>query len=218
MTRGWGLTASLVVILVASSLAVRGSGGEAEGLGVPGLLFPAVEAPAEAGADAAARAERRVRAFVAGRGGADSLVLGQAEVSAVVRERLSGRLPRGVSGLRVELRGPTAAVSASLRFDSLRVGGPAARRLGRILGDSARVEVEVEPSVVDPGRGRVVLRGLRAAGLPLPSALIRVVLDRFGVETEARDGDPSLSVPLPAAVASVAVGDGRVVLRRSGGE
>lgn len=213
MTRGWALTAGLVVLLVGSSLVVRGAGGDPGGLGVPALLFPVAEASA-GGPDEAARVERRTRDFLAGGGAADSLVLDGGEVGAVLRERLRGRLPRGVSDLRVELRGPTAAVSASLRFDSLEAAGEAARRLGQFLGDSARVEVEVEPAVVAPGRGRVTLRGLRAGGYSLPSGVLPFVLDRIGVETVGGSGEPAVRVPLPSAVGSVEVGDGRLVLRR----
>lgn len=217
MTRGWGVTAGLVVILVGSGIAVRGSGGDPGGLGVPGLLFPPDEAPAEAAEDVAARAERELAQFLAGEIAGDSLVMGEAEVGAVLRSRVRDRLPRGVSDLRVELRAPTAAVSARLRFDRLETGGDAPRRLGQFLGDSARVEVEVEPSVVEPGRGRLTVRGLRAGGLSLPSGLLPVVLEQLGVETERGRGDPSVPLPLPSAISSVAVGDGRVVLRRSGG-
>lgn len=217
MTRGWGLTAGLVLLFVGSGVAVRGTGGDPGGLGVPGLLFPAVQPRAEAGADVAARVEREMAHFLAGEVGTDSLVLSETEVGAVLRSRLRDRLPRGVSDVQVELRGPTAAVSASLRFDRLETGGEAARRVSRFLGDSARVEVEMEPSVVDPGRGRLTLRGLRAAGFPLPSGLLPVVLDRLGVATEARGGDPSVRLPLPAEIGSVAVEEGRVVVRRSGG-
>lgn len=217
MTRGWSVTAGLVGILVGSTVAVRGAGGDPGGLGVPGLLFPPVEAPAEAAEDVAARAERELAQFLAGEGGADSLVMGEAEVGAVLRSRVRDRLPRGVSDLRVELRGPTAAVSARLHFDRLETGGDAPRRLAQFLGDSARVEVEMEPSVAEPGRGRLALRGLRAGGLSLPSGLLPVVLRQLGVETEGGGGDPSVVLSLPSAITSVAVGDGRVVLRRSGG-
>lgn len=217
VTRGWPLTVGLVVALVGWGLAVRGGGGDPAGLGVPALLFPDAGAPAAASPDAAARAERRLRAFLADGGSADSIVLDEAEVGAVIRERLRGRLPQGVSELQVELLGPRAAVSARLRFDRLETGGQAPHRLSQFLGDSARVEVEVEPSVVAPGRGRVTLRSLRAGGFSLPSGVLPFVLDQIGVETVGGGGDPAVSVPLPTAIGSIEVRDRGVVLRRADG-
>ena len=213
MIRGWRLTIGLVIVLVGASFATRATGGGPDGLGVPALLFPVGEARAGAGADAAARAERRLEDFLTGGGAADSLVLSEEEVGALVRERLRGRLPRGVTDLRVELRGPTAAVSARIRFGELETAGQAPHRLSQFLGDSARVELEVEPSVSGPGTGRVALLGLRAGGLTLPSELLPFMLSRLGLET--RDPEqPAVTVPVPRRITAVRVGEGRVVLTR----
>lgn len=218
MSSGWRWTAGLLLALVGSGV-VAGSAGDGSpaGLGVPALLFPAGGAADDAGADVAARAERRLRSFLSGAGPADSLVLDEAAVEAVLRNRLEGRLPRGVDDLRVELRGPTAAVSATVLFGRLEVGGQAPERLSRFLGDSARVEVEVEPSVAGPGSGRVALRGLKAGGLTLPSGLLPFVLSQLGVETEGGD-EPRVSVPVPRAVTSIEVGDARLVVGRAGSD
>lgn len=217
MTRGWSLTAGLLLVLVGGSFAVRGGdaggSGGAAGLGVPGLLFPAEEL--RRGADAAAaRVERRLRNFLSSGRGADTLVLGEDEVGALARDRLDGRLPRGVRALRVDLGAGTAAVSATVRFAELETTGEAARRLGQFLGDSARVEMEVEPSVSGPGRGRLVLRGIRAGGLSLPSSVFPYVLSRLGVETAAGE-EPAVAVPIPRRVGAVRVREGRLVLTRT---
>lgn len=215
MIRGWRLTIGLLLVLVGTSFAVPGAGGSPDGLGVPALLFPEDGARA-AGGDAAARAERRLEDFLSGSGGADSLVLDEEEVGAVVRERLRERLPAGVTDLRVELRGPTAAVSAKIRFGELETGGQAAGRLSQFLGDSARVELELEPSVAGAGSGRFTLLGLRAGGLTLPTRVLPFMLSRLGVESSGQE-QPTVTVPIPRAVAAIEVGDGRLVLSRSGG-
>lgn len=215
MTRGWRLTLGLVLLLVGAGYAVGGMDGDGpDGLGVPGLLFPAAASGSGGTGDLAARAERRLRNFLSASGGADSLVLREDEVAAVSRVRLGGRLPRGVTDLRVELRGPGAVVSATVRFDRLETAAEAASRLRKILGDTARVAMEVEPSVAAPGRGRIVLRELRASGVTLPSALYPYLLSQLGVAT---GGGPeaSFTVPLPRRVAAVRVDDGRLVLTRS---
>lgn len=216
MRAGWRWTLGLLLVLAAGSFAAgRGGAAGPAGLGVPALLFPPGEATTRAGDEVAERAERRLRAFLAG-SGPDSLVLGEEEVGAVVRRRLEGRLPRGVADVRVELRGPTAALSAKVRFRELRVGGRAPEQLGRFLGDSARVELEVDASVAGPGSGRVELRGLRAGGLELPGGLIPFMLSRLGVETV--DGDePAVRVPLPRAITSVRVASDTLVVSRAGG-
>lgn len=214
MSRGWRWTLGVLVVVVGLGYGARGGGGAA-GLGVPALLFPPGEAAGSADAELAARAERRLRSFLTG-AGADSLALSEEEVGAVLRSRLQGRLPRGVVDLRVDLRGPAAGVSAKVRFRELRVAGQAASRLSRVLGDSARVELEVVPSVAGPGSGRLALRGLRAGGLTLPGQLIPFMLSRLGVETTGGP-EPAVSVPLPRGLTSVRVVDGRLVVDRSGG-
>lgn len=216
MTRGWWLTAGVVLVLVGGSFALPGAGdGRPGGLGVPALLYPVDEAR-HAAEGVAARSGDRLDRFLAGRGAADSLVLDERAVAAVLRERLEGRLPAGVADARVELRGPTVVVSARIRFDSLDVPRETASRLRRFLGDSTRVEVEVEPSVEGAGNGRLVLRDLRAGGFSLPSGLAPFVLSRLGVKTENGE-ETAVRVPLPGALTSITVGRDRIVLFRSGG-
>lgn len=215
MIRGWPLTLGLLLVLVGASVAVPGADGSPDGLGVPALLFPEEGERAGPG-DAAARAERRLEDFLSGSSGADSVVLDEGEVGAVVRERLRERLPAGVTDLRVELRGPAAAVSAKIRFGELETGGEAAGRLSQFLGDSARVELELEPSVAGAGSGRITLLGLRAGGLTLPSRVLPFILSRLGVESSGQE-QPIVTVPIPRVVAAIEVGDGRLVLTRSGG-
>lgn len=213
--RGWRMTVGLLLVLVGGSLAVRGTGGTPEGLGVPALLFPVGEARAGAAGDAA-RAERRLEEFLSGRGRADTLVLDEDAVGAVVRERLGERLPAGVTHLRVQLRGPTAAVSARIRFGELETGGRASRQLSQFLGDSARIELEMEPAVSGPGSGRVTLLALRAGGLTLPSRVLPFLLSQLGIESEGQE-QPSVTVPIPRELTAIEVADGRLVLHRSGG-
>ncbi len=215
MIRGWRLTIGLLLVLVGASFAVRAAGDAPAGLGVPALLFPAGGGAATAG-DAGARAERRLEDFLSGAGEADSLVMDEEEVGAVVRDRLRERLPAGVTDLRVELRGPTAALSARIRFGDLETGGEAAGKLSQFLGDSARVELELQPSVVEPGSGRFTLLGLTAGGLTLPSRILPFMLSRLGVESQGQE-QPSVTVPIPRVVSTIEVGDGRLVLSRSGG-
>lgn len=215
MIRGWRLTIGLLLVLVGASFVVPGAGGSPDGLGVPALLFPE-EGSRAAGGDAAARAERRLEDFLSGSSGADSLALDEEEVGAVVRERLRERLPAGVNDLRVELRGPTAAISAKIRFGELETGGQAAGRLSQFLGDSARVELELEPAVAGAGSGRFTLLGLRAGGLTLPSRVLPFMLSRLGVESSGQE-QPTVTVPIPRVIAAIEVSDGRLVLSRSGG-
>lgn len=216
MSRGWRWTIGALLVLVAFSFAT-GRGGDAgpAGLGVPALLFPPGEAAAGGGADVAERTERRLREFLSG-AGADSLALHEEEVEAVLRSRLDGRLPPGVTDLRVELLGPRAAVSAKIRFRRLRIGGEAPERLSRFLGDSARVELEVEPSVAGPGSGRVTLLGLKAGGITLPSALIPFLLSRLGLETVGGE-QAAVRIPLPRTITSIRVAEDTLVVDRAGG-
>lgn len=216
MTRGWRLLGAILLVTVGASIAVGSTGDTPDGVGVPALLFPADGADEGADADAADRARSRLDDFLAGSGPSDSLALDQAEVRALVRERLAGRLPPGVSDLRVELRGPTAAVSARIRFDELETGGGAPRELSQLLGDSTRVELRVEPSVAGPGTGRFTLRGVRAGGLGLPSSMLPFMLSQLGVEVEDPE-EPSVTAPIPPGITGVEVGDGTLLLVRSPG-
>lgn len=215
MTRGWRLLGAILLVMVGASIAVGATGDTPDGVGVPALLFPADGS--DEGADGAAdRARSRLDDFLAGSGPSDSLALDQAEVRALVRERLDGRLPPGVSDLRVELRGPAAAVSARIRFDELETGGGASRELSQLLGDSTRVELRVEPSVAGPGTGRFTLRGVRAGGLGLPSSMLPFMLSQLGVEVEDPE-EPSVTAPIPPGITGVEVGDGTLLLVRSPG-
>lgn len=215
MIRGWKLTAGALVLLAAAGLTLDAGLDAVPGiLGVPALLFPDEGRERVAGAERAATAERRLEAFLAGRSGADSIALSEGEVGGILRRRLRGRLPPGISDVRVRLRGPTAAVSARVRFDSLELAGAVADRLNRLLGDSTRVEVELEPSVSGRGSGRVALTGLRAGGFSLPSGLAPMVLSRLGLETGGGDGT-TVRVPVPPRLTSITVERDRLVLARS---
>lgn len=216
MTRGWRLLAALLLVMVGMSVAALSTGDSPGGVGVPALVFPADGAADGAGADAADRARSRLEGFLAGEGPSDSLKLSEPEVGALVRERIGDRLPSGVADLRVELRGPDAAVSARIRFGELETGGQAPQQLRQFLGDSTRVEVRVEPSVAGPGTGRFALRGVRAGGLRLPSSMLPFMLSQLGVEVGDPD-DPAVTAPIPARLTGVEVGDGTLLLVRAAG-
>lgn len=209
---GWAVPAALLLAAVAAGAARWGMG-----LPVPAPLpptGPAAALPEAAAADPAAaeEVERRLRAFLSGRG-PDTLALDGGEVEAYLAAAVEPRLPEGISELGVRVEGQTLHLSFLLQLEEGDQMGAAMRR---VFGDSARVEAELAPRVERPGEGRAVLRTLHVGGIQVPGLLVPGVLRNSGLPVDPNRAD-AIAFPLPPVVVELAVREGRLVAVRVGG-
>lgn len=170
------------------------------------------------GPDVARRVEDEVIAL--GRGESEEVDLSPAEVTSWIRYGLEGFFPDYVKD-----------VSASTdSMDHLLLAGrvvarevPGIDQLGPaafLLGDTVPVTVTGRLDGLGPGRGRFRVGSVQLGPLPLPDAMRDQVLAALGVRGRGRDGgaaSDAVTFPLPEFVTDIAVRNGVVVLRRSGG-
>lgn len=209
---GWAVPAVLLLAAAAAGAARWGMG-----LPVPAPLpptGPAAASPEIAAADPAAaeEVERRVRAFLSGRG-PDTLALDGGELEAYLAAAVEPRLPEGISDVGVRLEGERLLLSFLMQLEEGSQMGAAMRR---VFGDSARVEAELAPRVERPGEGRAVLRTLRVGGVQVPGLLVPGVLRSSGLPVDPNRMD-AIAFPLSPVVAELAVRNDRLVAVRVGG-
>lgn len=102
------------------------------------------------------------------------------ELQSLVTHRFAERLPEGVSEARVALRDSSLEVGALLDVERL-LGSRAPEMLRRVMGDSSRTTVLLQPGVPRPGVLRLRIRRARAGGVEIPTALVPWLLERSGL-------------------------------------
>ncbi len=202
------------IVLVAAVAAAAGYFGwrwyaaEDDGIGA------AVE---DAATPAVARAaEERLVGFLQGEGGAE-LRLSETEVTALLRHTYDYALPQGVSDVRVLLR--QDVVDVRLRSQPAKIPslpGILAPVLG-ILADTVGVEVEGAVNVVEGGTAMFLIDRIGVVGVPfpLPQRLAPRILEAIGRRSAPGLPPNSVVVTAPAAIRSVRVEDGALVLVRT---
>lgn len=181
----------------------------------------AVAAAASPGVDPASTL-RRIEAFLRptgsaggeGDGGASRLRLEEAELRALLASVVAPRLPAGVSEPSVGLADSAVVLGALLDVDRV-VDEGRATLLRTVLGDTARLSVDVSPRLVAPGRLQLRLRRVKAGSIQVPAALLPMMLQGAGLRTSPED--PSVvEVPVPEAVTGVGVEAGGLWMERGG--
>lgn len=176
----------------------------------------AVPVEAEPTRELADRAETRLLALQGAEGPAE-LRLAESEVASLVRFRIAERLPGGVSDPALALGDTTARATALLDVPRL-LGGRVPPMLVGMLGDSARVTVELLPSVPEPGTVRLGLLEVRSGALQVPPLMIPWLLNGLGLPTDpGGSGAVQFATPLDD-LTEVKVEDRHLVLIRSASE
>lgn len=158
------------------------------------------------------RAETRLQRFLESEGEAE-LRLGESEVSSLVRYRIAEMLPSGVSDPVASLQDSTARVTAIL--DAARMlEGRAPPMLIGMLGDSARITVELLPGVPEPGTVRLDLVEVRAGALQVPRVMIPWLVEGLGLPTAPGGGGAVQFATTIGDLAAVRVEERHLVLIR----
>lgn len=174
----------------------------------------AVPGDAEPTPEIADRAETRLQELLDADGGAE-VRLGENEVASLVRYRIADRLPVGVSDPAVALGDTTARATALLDVPRL-LEGRVPPMLTGMLGDSARVTVELLPSVPAPGTVRLSLVEVRAGALQVPPMMIPWLLEGLNLPA-APGGSGAVEFAVPVEdLTQVKVEDRHLVLVRNG--
>lgn len=174
----------------------------------------AVTVDAEPSREIADRAETRLLGLLEADGEAE-VRLAESEVASLVRFRVAERLPAGVSDPAVALGDTTARATALLDVPRL-LEGRVPPMLTGMLGDSARITVELLPSVPEPGAVRLGLMEVRAGALQVPPMMIPWLLDGLGLPA-APDASSAVQFAVPVSdLTHVRVQDRHLVLIRSG--
>ncbi|MDH5758604.1 MAG: hypothetical protein OEZ65_03380 [Gemmatimonadota bacterium] len=153
-----------------------------------------------------------VRRFLAG-GVGDTLGLGSAEVTSVIRYGVPGLVPSGMVGPAVRFRDGRVTATGRVGVGSF----PRLPDLGAVLGmlpDTLPVVVRGELVQPAPDLVAVLVDGIEAMRIPLPQGLIPDVLDGLG--RRDRDGLPqnAIEVPIPRGVGAAYVGEDTLFLVR----
>lgn len=160
----------------------------------------------------AERAEEKIRELAEGEGD-DEVRLSALELQSWVRYRLAEGLPQGVYNPTLGLKDSTLEMSAELDLNRLAASSQAAEGLRRFMGDSARVVIELQPSVNGPGEGSVAVLSLQAGMVPVPPPFIPFVLRQAGLRTDA--SGRRVLFALPRDVDGIAVQGDELVITRS---
>ncbi|MFW6192175.1 MAG: hypothetical protein ACOC83_01705 [Gemmatimonadota bacterium] len=158
------------------------------------------------------RAETRLRRFLDADGEAE-LRLGESEVSSLVRYRIAEMLPSGVSDPAASLQDSTARVTAILDAARMLEGRVPPMLIG-MLGDSARVTVELLPGVPRPGTVRLDLLEVRAGALQVPRAMVPWLVEGLGLPAAPGGGGGVQFATTMEDLAELRVEDRHLVLIR----
>jgi hypothetical protein len=169
-------------------------------------------------AAAARRAEGKVVAL--GRGEIEEADLSPVEVTSWIRYGLQGFFPDYLMDISVTTDSADHLVLAG-RVAARKV--PGIERLGAaafLLGDTVPVTVTGRLDGWRPGRGVLRVGSVQLGPLPLPAAMRNELLAALGVQGDGGDDElpaDAVTFPLPAFVTDIAVREGEIVLRGSGG-
>lgn len=158
------------------------------------------------------RVETRLQRFLEAEGEAE-LRLGESEVSSLVRYRIAEMLPPGVSDPAASLQDSTAQVTAILDAPRMLEGRAPPMLIG-MLGDSARVTVELLPEVPEPGTVRLELLEVRAGALQVPRVMIPWLVEGLGLPAAPGGGGAVQFATTMEDLAEVRVEDRHLVLIR----
>lgn len=158
------------------------------------------------------RAETRLQRFLDAEGEAE-LRLGESEVSSLVRYRIAEMLPSGVSDPAASLQDSTARVTAILDAERMLEGRAPPMLIG-MLGDSARVTVELLPGVPEPGTVRLDLVDVRAGALQVPRVMIPWLVEGLGLPAAPDGGGAVQFATTMEDLAEVRVEERHLVLIR----
>jgi len=181
------------------------------------VVFPRVEAWIEARAGSQEAAEEpseaiaqetldRFEAFRRSSGPGERLALGTTELRSVLRYRMPGVIPPGVSDPDVALRDGRVLISGRVAVASF----PDLPALDGVLGflpDTLTLEVEgsLIPLEQEERFLGLVVHRVEAARIPLPRRLIPELLEGLGREYVGGLPEDALSVPLPDGLERVYV-------------
>jgi hypothetical protein len=157
-------------------------------------------------------AETRLERFLEAEGEAE-LRLGESEVSSLVRYRIAEMLPAGVSDPAASLQDSTARVTATLDAAQMLEGRAPPMLIG-MLGDSARVTVELLPGVPEPGTVRLELLEVRAGSIQVPRVMIPWLVEGLGLPAAPGGGGVVQFATTMVDLAEVRVEEGQLVLIR----
>lgn len=157
-------------------------------------------------ADAAAA---KVEDLFAGR--EEEIRLDELELQSYLQFRALERLPRGVHNPALDLQDSTAAMSVDLNLAELGGASRAADNLRRFMGDSARVDTELYPRLLEEGRVGLTVLSLQAGMVPVPALFIPNILAQTGFEVT---GGRTLVIPVSRDIREVRIEDEEVVLQR----
>jgi len=153
----------------------------------------------------------RFERFLGPDGREPQLMLGDAELSSLVRFSLPGILPPGVSEPAIELSGGRIFLSARVALDAF-PELPSFEEVVGLLPDTVPIRMSGSLGPRDPSSGLLYVDAVEAARIPVPDRFIPAILSALG--REDRDGLPpnAMVVPLPKGLSSVYVRRDSLVL------
>lgn len=142
---------------------------------------------------------------------ASRVSLSQAEVQSLVLYRVAAVLPPFVVAPEIELHGDRLRIQAQVPTDRL-PWTEGAREVQELMPDTATVTATAQLIPLDGERVGLALDELTAARVPLPRAMIPMVLKQLGRDDEPGLPPDALALPLPAGAAGAYVRRDRLVL------
>jgi hypothetical protein len=141
----------------------------------------------------------------------EELLLGDAQLSSVIRHALPGILPEGVDTPEVEVRDGRLRLSAVVATGAF----PELPRLEEMVGflpDTVPIRMTGTITSTDGSTAVLLVEGIQAARIPLPARFTPEILGALG--REDREGLPpnALLLPLPSGLRSVYVRQDSLVL------
>lgn len=163
-----------------------------------------VEAAGRPEAEALAPAEQKLRRLAAGR--ADSVVLTAGETATLLLERLDPRLRRQLD--QVEVRLGENRLRLAARLNTTRIPRGVFGPLNAVVRDVEPVALGGPVTVRGPGRAEWEVREADVRGLPLPTPLVRTLVQR------ALDDSTATGIPLtlPAGVHALRLSTAGLIL------
>lgn len=172
--------------------------------------------PQEPSPELAAAAQAKLAALASAHD-ATRVSLTQAEVQSLVRYRIAAALPTYVIEPEIELRGDRLRIRAQVPTDLLPWTDDAID-VQEILPDTAVVTATAQLIPLDGERVGLAVDELTAARVPLPRAMIPMVLRRLGRDDEPGLPADALALPLPTGAGGAYIRRDRLVFVPRGHE